>query len=111
MVDFVDLVGFQREDASASFDIEALKTVDALAHVVRGFDSALPHSEGSIDPARHALPDYYVLPLDREVTGWVAISLQRLLIEPDVYGWLNRFDPVERVGKSINLYFIPDPAG
>ncbi len=54
VVDFVDLVGFQRDDASASFDIEALKTVDALAHVVRGFESELPHSEGSIDPARDA---------------------------------------------------------
>jgi GTP-binding protein YchF len=52
VVDFVDLVGFQREDASASFDIEALKTVDALAHVVRAFPSDLPHSEGEIDPAR-----------------------------------------------------------
>ncbi len=51
-VDFVDLVGFQRDDASASFDIEALKSVDALAHVVRAFDSDLPHSEGAMDPAR-----------------------------------------------------------
>jgi GTP-binding protein YchF len=51
-VDFVDLVGFQRDDANASFDIEALKTVDALAHVVRAFDGELPHSEGELDPAR-----------------------------------------------------------
>ncbi len=51
-VDFVDLVGFQRDDASASFDIEALNPVDALAHVVRAFDSDLPHSEGDLDPAR-----------------------------------------------------------
>ena len=51
-VEFVDLIGFRRDDASASFDTEVLKTVDALAHVVRAFDGPIPHSEGSLDPAR-----------------------------------------------------------
>ncbi|MGD8376989.1 MAG: DUF933 domain-containing protein [Acidobacteriota bacterium] len=53
-VDFVDLVGFQREDAASSFDAEALRTADALAHVIRAFEGEIPHSEGSIAPARDA---------------------------------------------------------
>ena len=78
---------------------------------MRGIDRIALSINGSVDPARHTLPDWYELPTDREVTGWVAISLQRLLIDPEIYGWLNRFEPVERVGQSINLYYIPDPAG
>jgi GTP-binding protein YchF len=53
-VEFVDLVGFRREAANAAFDVEALKTADALAHVLRAFPAGLPHSEGTLDPARDA---------------------------------------------------------
>jgi hypothetical protein len=53
-VDFVDLVGFRRDDAAASFEVEALRTADALAHVLRAFQGAIPHSEGALDPARDA---------------------------------------------------------
>jgi GTP-binding protein YchF len=53
-VEFVDLVGFRRESASAAFEVEALKGADALAHVLRAFPEGLPHSEGAIDPARDA---------------------------------------------------------
>ena len=53
-VDFVDLVGFQRDDASASFEAETLRTTEALAHVLRGFEGQIPHSEGSLDPPRDA---------------------------------------------------------
>ena len=73
-VEFVDVIGFQREDESAAFDVEPLKGTAALAHVVRAFDGPIPHSEGSIDPARDAatmeteliLADHAVL--DRRVT-------------------------------------------
>jgi len=53
-VEFVDLVGFRRETANAAFDVEALKTADALAHVLRAFPGEVPHSEGALDPARDA---------------------------------------------------------
>ena len=51
-VDFVDLVAFSRDDASAAFDTETLRTADALAHVLCAFEGDVPHSEGSLDPAR-----------------------------------------------------------
>ena len=61
-VEYVDLPGISRGEAKAAMGGQAkemgtylsnLKNVDALLHVVRGFDDAnLPHVEGSIDPLR-----------------------------------------------------------
>ncbi len=110
---FNELAGERPEAILVKGDLDWGQDFNRLKIAIqqRGIEKIALSINGSIDPARHALPDYSILPLDREVTGWVAISLQRLLIEPDVYGWLNRFEPVERVGKSINLYYIPGPAG
>jgi GTP-binding protein YchF len=52
-MEYVDVAGLQRGELKESVDLQALRTVDALAHVVRAFrDDDLPHSEGSIEPAR-----------------------------------------------------------
>ncbi len=51
--DYVDIVGLQKGDARGSLSLAALKPMDALAHVTRAFaDDAVPHTEGSLDPAR-----------------------------------------------------------
>jgi len=51
-VDFLDIQGLQKGDAS-SVDLKEMRNVDAIAHVVRAFrDEAIPHSEGPIDPRR-----------------------------------------------------------
>jgi hypothetical protein len=61
-VEYVDLPGLARGEGKAALEgqpremgayLTNLKNVDALLHVVRAFDdAAVPHSEGSIDPAR-----------------------------------------------------------
>jgi ribosome-binding ATPase len=61
-VEYVDLPGLARGEGKAALEGEPkemgayltnLKNVEALLHVVRAFeDPAVPHSEGSIDPAR-----------------------------------------------------------
>jgi len=59
-VEYVDLPGLARGDARAGSEAQALatylnslKNVDALLHVVRGFDDpGVPHSEGGVNPAR-----------------------------------------------------------
>ena len=52
-VDYVDLVGVRRSEADSGLFLAELKNADALLHVVRAFAAEdLPHSEGSIDPAR-----------------------------------------------------------
>lgn len=48
----------------------------------------------------------------QKTTGWVAISVQKLKLgtgnEPfDQFAWLEQYEPVERVGKSILLYYVP----
>jgi GTP-binding protein YchF len=52
-VEYLDLVGVEKGQASKVMPLDQLRTADALAHVVRAFeDESIPHTEGAIDPAR-----------------------------------------------------------
>src|SRR5437764_2801086 len=52
-VNYVDLGGMQKERMREA--LAQLREVDVIAHVIRVFeDPSVPHSEGSIDPLRHA---------------------------------------------------------
>jgi len=52
-VEYLDLAGIEKGQATKALPLDQLRTADALAHVVRGFeDESILHSEGSIDPAR-----------------------------------------------------------
>jgi len=53
------------------------------------------------------LPPFTRLPPWRAATGWVAISALAREHEPRGYAWLNAYTPIERIGKTIDLYFIP----
>jgi GTP-binding protein YchF len=51
----MDLAAIEKGEAAEGLPLEQLRTVDALAHVVRAFgDDAIPHVEGTIDAARDA---------------------------------------------------------
>jgi len=53
-VEFADMAA-GRADATALLDVVAYRNADALLHVVRAFDDpAVPHPQGSVDPARDA---------------------------------------------------------
>lgn len=57
-------------------------------------------------PARQELKPYH------SETGWIAISIYSLKLGTgkvpyDQYSWLNKYQPTEKVGKSIWLYYIP----
>jgi hypothetical protein len=41
-------------------------------------------------------------------TGWVAISLRVLAMDHEGYAWLDAYEPVTRVGSSIDLYYIDE---
>ena len=62
---------------------------------------------GTADLSREALPPFTVMPPWHPKTGWIAISA--LAREHDLagYAWLNAYKPVERIGKTIDLYYIP----
>jgi GTP-binding protein YchF len=54
-IEYLDLAGIEKGEASKSLPLDQLRTADALAHVVRAFrDDAVPHVEGEIDAARDA---------------------------------------------------------
>jgi len=63
--------------------------------------------QGTADLAREPLPPFVRLPPRQSATGWVAITALTREHEPLGYAWLNTYRPVERVGKTIDLYFIP----
>lgn len=52
-----------------------------------------------------------VLPRDRRVRGWVAVSEMEMKFGGEgnrgSFHWLEEYEPVRRVGKSIRLYRIP----
>jgi len=62
---------------------------------------------GTADLRRERLPQVYVLPPHERVTGWVAVSQLARTRNPTDYGWLDAYTPVERIGKTIDLYYIP----
>jgi hypothetical protein len=61
---------------------------------------------GSADPALEHLPPVKPLLRDTPVSGWVAISMLALKDNRPHYDWLLQYQPVTRVGKSIDLYYI-----
>jgi 4-amino-4-deoxy-L-arabinose transferase-like glycosyltransferase len=64
---------------------------------------------GTTDLSRDGLPPTSIMPPWHPVTGWIAISA--LAREHDIagYAWLDAYKPVERIGKSIDLYYVPLP--
>ena len=63
--------------------------------------------KGTADLSREALPPYTLLKPDEPAHGWVAITMLTLQENPAGYGWLMQYRPVQRVGKSFELYYIP----
>jgi hypothetical protein len=70
---------------------------------------ALAYS-GTADLSREALPPFTLLAPRHPVSGWVAITALTREHEPARFAWLNAYEPQERVGKTIDLYFIPAAA-
>jgi hypothetical protein len=58
--------------------------------------------------SRHALPELVPLERDVRVTGWIAISA--MYRRSPGFEWLAAYQPVARAGRSIDLYFVPDPS-
>ena len=66
-----------------------------------------------LDLKQFSLPPFKELAPHQPATGWVAISLLRLKagglgFPSDSFSWLNAYRPVCTVGRSIQLYYVPD---
>ena len=84
-------------------DLRRLERVLAARHVAQlsiGY-------KGTADLSLEALPPYSLLKPNQPVRGWVAITMLTLQENQAGYGWLRQYQPVQRVGKSIDLYYIP----
>ena len=69
----------------------------------------------NLDLKYFGLPSYRVLPPHQRATGWIAISFVCLKVgelgsSVDSYSWLEAYQPVARVGRSMLLYYIPESA-
>lgn len=66
-----------------------------------------------LDLKQFSLPRFKELVPHQPTTGWVAISLLRLKtggfgFPSDSFSWLDAYQPVCLVGRSIRLYYVPD---
>lgn len=74
---------------------------------VRTFSFAF---RGTSDWIREDLPPFTYLPPNLPTTGWIAVDLlARLMLTQggDGFAWLDAYRPVTRIGKTIDLYYIP----
>ncbi|HLY53494.1 MAG TPA: phospholipid carrier-dependent glycosyltransferase [Steroidobacteraceae bacterium] len=62
---------------------------------------------GTADLNREPLPPFVILPPRSPTTGWVAVSQLARTRNLADYAWLNAYQPVEHIGKTIDLYYIP----
>ena len=61
---------------------------------------------GTADLQREPLPPFTRLGPNKPVTGWIAISALEREHWPKGFLWLDAYKPLERVGKTIDLYYI-----
>jgi 4-amino-4-deoxy-L-arabinose transferase-like glycosyltransferase len=62
--------------------------------------------EGSADLRRETLPAFVLLQPNQPTSGWIAVTALAREHAPAGFAWLSPYRPVERVGKTIDLYFI-----
>lgn len=62
--------------------------------------------QGTADLAREPLPPVARIGPGQRASGWVAITALVREHEPAGYAWLDQYRPVERIGKTIDLYYI-----
>jgi 4-amino-4-deoxy-L-arabinose transferase-like glycosyltransferase len=65
---------------------------------------------GTIDVIGERLPGVWMAQPFQPATGWIAASIyaRDTVSQGAAFKWLQQYTPVERVGKSIDLYYIPD---
>jgi hypothetical protein len=45
---------------------------------------------------------------DDAVTGWIAIGRTERMTHPHKFAWLSQYEAVQKVGKILDLYYIPE---
>ncbi len=65
---------------------------------------------GSADVMGEHLPGVWMVQPFSPATGWIAASIfaRDTVSQGKAFGWLKQYQPIERIGKSIDLYYIPE---
>jgi GTP-binding protein YchF len=97
-IEFVLIPSLVKGQSQDKLDVASLRNVDTLVHVVRAFDEpAVPHPEGSVDPAR----DIELLELELTLADLAVVEkrLERLTVDAKKG---NKADPreVELLSKA-----------
>lgn len=68
---------------------------------------------GTVDVTAERLPGVRMMQPFKPATGWIAASVfaREISAKGQGFAWLKKYKPKERVGKSIDLYFIPERSG
>ena len=105
---FNSLGGKSAEEILVVADLDWGQDLKRLEKVLqeRGISKIHLAYQGSANLAREPLPSFELLKPGVPVKGWVAISLAKKLRGGPAFAWLDDHDPVERVGRSIDLYYI-----
>jgi len=114
---FNELAGSNPErilvDSDLDWGQDVLRLSDALRS--RGVDALSIACFCNADLSKHNLPPYKLLLPHEKTTGWIAISMFDLKEGGvhegkqgplDAYSWLEAYEPVALVGRSIRLYYI-----
>lgn len=107
---FNQIAGDHPEDFLVGSDLDWGQDLMRLAQTVRDLKIDKLHIaySGSANPAFFDFPELADLTTGERPSGWLAVSLTRLKLYPERYGWLESYEPRELVGKSIRLYYIPE---
>lgn len=113
---FNELAGNQPERIVGESDLDWGQDLKRLALILKQRDikEFKIKYNGSIglDLDKFNLPPRQELKPYQSETGWIAISIRYLQVGAsqapyDQYSWLTKYQPVEKVGRSIWLYSIP----
>ncbi|MBV8782739.1 MAG: glycosyltransferase family 39 protein [Gammaproteobacteria bacterium] len=78
---------------------------------LRAAELRIPHLwlayQGTVDLAREPLPPFDRAPPRQPVRGWLAVSALARTRRLSDYAWVDSYPPLERIGSSIELYYIP----
>ncbi len=116
---YFNLLGGKHPEERLLFgcDLDCGQDVGKLAEVAQahGISHLTLQLWTSADLHRSHLPPFDTLEAYKPATGWIAISVLYLrsghgifdATATDSYAWLNRYQPVAYIGKTIRLYNIP----
>lgn len=114
LAEFNLLAGARPEMVRVDSDLDWGQDMFRLAERCRALKVPALNAAISVpfDPESLGLPPTVTLTPDQKSSGWVAVSLTRKMMhnaKDGTYQWLDAYRPVERVGKTIDLYYLRNP--